>query len=279
MSQLSLFEDKGGVTPFRPLSSMSKIYRPGGRALEYAPWACNVYRGCAHGCAYCYAPSACRLDRATFQNPVPRAGDFLAQVERDAETMAMNHIVGPVLLSFTCDPYQPIDVDMTMTRAVIEILHEHSIGVQFLTKGGLAAVRDLDLFRRRHRWDAAAATLTFTDPEDSARWEPNAAPPADRIEMLRLYHEAGVRTWVSCEPVIYPEQTLQAIRQAAPYVDEFRLGGTNHKGNFPPGLRAIVERIPWPTYTRAAVALCEELDVAYYVKEDLRPYLDKNAAK
>jgi DNA repair photolyase len=148
-----------------------------------------------------------------------------------------------------------------------------------LTKAGLSAVRDLDLFRRRHRWNAAAATLTFADPEDSARWEPNAATPDSRIEMLRAYHEAGIRTWVSCEPVIYPEQTLQLIRDARPFVDEFRLGGTNHTGKFPPDLRAIVDRIDWQTYTRAAVALCEELAVAHYVKEDLRPYLDKNAAK
>lgn len=118
---------------------MSIIYEPKGRALEYAPLAANLYRGCGHSCSYCYAPAALRMKRDEFYgNPQPRAG-VLEQLEKDARKLAGD--ARPVLLCFTCDPYQPINDEHQLTRRAIEILNGEGLAVHILTKRGRAAER------------------------------------------------------------------------------------------------------------------------------------------
>ena len=81
---------------------MSVIYEPKGKAREYSPLACNLYKGCAHGCIYCYAPSATYTDRKTFSdNPQPRK-NILQQLEKDASKFTRDP--RSILLCFTCDP-------------------------------------------------------------------------------------------------------------------------------------------------------------------------------
>ena len=121
---------------------MSVIYAPAGRAREYAALACNIYRGCDHRCTYCYAPSATRRKRENFAVPETRSG-FIRQLERDAERVEPGEII---LLCFTCDAYQHLDVELAMTRDTIKILHRAGHAIHVLTKGGSRALRDLDLF-------------------------------------------------------------------------------------------------------------------------------------
>lgn len=264
-----------------PLDSMSKVYVPTGRALEYAPFALNLYRGCAHACAYCYAPSATRTKRETFATQVqPRAGDetaFFGAVDRDAAILAANGISGPVVFCFTCDPYQPIDRELAYTRQAIHVLHRHHVGVHVLTKAGTAVCRDLDLLGD-HQQDAVAATLTFSSLEDSRRWEPHAAPPSDRINALEIAHAYGIATWVSMEPVLDPDQSLALIERVAPFVGMVKLGGTNHVGTFPPDLRDLVSGIRWPEYIAAALEILDEYGTDYMIKEDLHRYVPAGRA-
>lgn len=247
---------------------MSLVYEPAGRAREYAPLALNLYAGCTHGCRYCYAPAACHKNPVAFHAAATPRADLLAKLERELVRRPNgpddDGDYPPVLLCFTSDPYQPLAAETGLTRGAIELLHAHNYPVHVLTKGGTRAAADFDILGERPG-DAFAATLTFTDPDDSAAWEPNAAPPDDRLEALSLAHAAGITTWASLEPVLDPEQTLELIRRTHRYVDLFKVGTLNHHEH--------AHTIDWPAFARRAVALLDELGASYYLKQDLRRHM------
>lgn len=244
-------------------TSANLIYEPAGRAREYANLACNVYRGCDHGCTYCYAPSATQRTRTDFVMSCVRPG-FLTQLTKDAAKLQKAGVAGQVLLSFTCDPYQALDVTAQITRQTIHILHRHGFNVCALTKGGYRALRDLDLFGAG---DAFATTLTLLDPAASTTWEPGAASPEERIDTIRTFHAAGVTTWVSLEPVLDPAAGLEIIRQTHPFVDLYKVGKLNH--------HALAQTINWRKWATDATNLLDSLGKRYYVKDDLAAILGR----
>ncbi len=236
------------------------IYEPKGRAGEYAPLAVNLYRGCGHGCIYCYAPEATFVDRREFIKASPRQG-IIKKLEKDAPQAALDGHKGNVLLCFTCDPYQPIDITYQLTRQAIKILHKNGFNVTILTKGGKRAERDFDLFQPG---DEFATTLTFLDEQKSLQWEPKAAIPGERIETLKKAHELGIKTWVSLEPVIEPAESLEIIRQTHTFVDLFKVGLLNYH---PRG-----KEIDWYEFARDCIATLKQYGCHYYIKKDLRRY-------
>ncbi len=242
----------------------SLIYEPKGRAREYAALACNVYRGCAHRCLYCYAPTTKHMTRTDFATVSPRGDDFLTRLDREAAKYETAGRCEQVLLCFTCDPYPLQEKDLRLTRQTIEILHAHKLSVQVLTKGGMRAWLDRDLFTPA---DAYAATLTFADANGSKQWEPGAALPDDRIQALRLFYNSGIRTWASLEPVIEPEQTLELIRRTHPFVDLYKVG----KLNYHPHERTI----DWRRFAIDVVRLLKETGRPYIIKSDLAGYLPR----
>ena len=113
---------------------MKIIYEPRGRAREFALLAANLYRGCSHGCAYCYVPQTIKEKRDVFSTkPRPRR-DVLKSLEKDARKYRGDD--REILLNFTSDPYQPPDMDLGLTRQTIEILIENGLRFTILTKGG-----------------------------------------------------------------------------------------------------------------------------------------------
>jgi len=105
---------------------MSIIYEPSGRAKEYSQLAANLYRGCGHACTYCYAPDAIRERREKFYNlPIARQ-NILKELEKDCIRLGGKE-TRPVLLSFTSDPYQPLDEELQITREAIKLLKKHKL--------------------------------------------------------------------------------------------------------------------------------------------------------
>ena len=182
------------------LSNTSVIYEPKGKAGEYSKLAVNVYNGCGHRCEYCFAPAFMRTARETFNQPTPRK-DILQKIKQNATLLQKEHENRPVLLCFTCDPYQPVDEQFQLSRQSIQILHSCHLNVMILTN---------------------------LDNKLSLQWEPGAAMPEERINSLRRAHEKGIKTWVSLEPVLYPEITLKIIRRTYGFVDEFKVGTLNY---------------------------------------------------
>ena len=244
---------------------MSVIYEPKGRAREYSALATNIYRGCTHGCRYCYAPDCLFTSRGAFAQVYLRPG-YLAKLEADAQKLGPQPEGARVLLCFTCDPY-PAGVDTTITRETIKILHKYGLKVQILTKGGLRSCRDFDLLGEG---DAYAATLTLNDHEQLSYQEPNAAPVLDRINALRQASLMGIETWASMEPVLDPAQTLELIAMSASYVDLFKVGKLNNQKTMPGDLKELARSINWAKFGADAVALLEKLGKRYYIKQDLR---------
>lgn len=243
------------------LPGCSILYAPRGQAGEYAPLATNPYRGCGHGCAYCYVPRVTKQPREEFNaGAQPRAG-FLAALERDARKYKAAGITEQVMLSFTTDPYHPGDT--ALTRAVIELLQGHGLGVCTLTKGGTRALRDLDLFRPDR--DAFACTLTSLEDRFSKKWEPGAALPGDRIAALEAFHAAGIYTWVSLEPTLDVEASMAIVRATCRFVDLYKIGRVNYL--------PMTKTTDWRDYTLRMLELVREVGVDHYIKRDLQGYL------
>lgn len=240
---------------------MSVIYEPKGKAREYCDLAVNLYRGCNHGCTYCYAPSVLRLSRQDFAKSQPRK-DILKSIEKEAPGYKDKEI----LLCFTCDPYQGFENGKSVTREAIEILLNNKLHVNILTKAGLKSTKDFDLLSRNG--SKYGTTLTFTSEKDSLEYEPQAALPAERIEALKQAKEIGIKTWASLEPVIRPKQTLELIELTKDCVDMYKVGKWNHDQN--------AKEIDWCKFAKEVIGLLKKYKKKYYVKEDLAKYLQKN---
>jgi DNA repair photolyase len=237
---------------------MTAIYEPRGRAAEYAGLAINQYIGCVHGCKYCYAAALVKQLGCQVGEVKPRAG-VIESLKKQAPKLAGDK--RRVLLSFLSDPYPPIEDELFLTRAVMEILSNHRIGFQVLTKAAIRATEDFDLYTAR---DMFAVTLTFPDRKRSCEWEPMANSPFERIEALYKAKLAGIRTWASIEPVIDPAASLEVMDMAAPFVDLFKIGKLNHQKN----------ETDWRAFGIAAVELCRKLGKPYFIKNDLAAHLN-----
>lgn len=239
----------------------SYIYAPAGQAGEYSGLAANPYRGCGHLCAYCYVPTVLKMTRAEFDaGATPRPG-FLDNLRKDAAKYQAAGITEQVMLSFTTDPYHPGDNELT--RQTIQVLQAHGLGVCTLTKGGTRALRDIGLFRPER--DAFASTLTSLDDDFSRKWERGAALPGDRLEALRQFHARGIFTWVSLEPTIDIEASLQIVRETYRFVDLYKIGRVNYL--------PITKTTDWRDYTLRMMDLVQALGVRHYFKHDLQQYL------
>lgn len=245
----------------RSVKGCSIIYAPRGQAGEYAPLACNPYRGCGHKCAYCYVPRAIKIDREEFNAGANERANFLDLLEKDGRKYQALGITEQVMLSFTTDVYHP--GDNRLTRDVIRSLQAHGLGVCVLTKGGTRALRDLGLFRRDR--DCFASTLTSLDDRFSLKWEPGAALPGDRIAALKAFHEAGIYTWASLEPTLDVESSIRIVEETHEFVDLYKIGRVNYL--------PMTKTTDWEDYTHRMLEVVQRLGVAHYIKKDLQPFL------
>ncbi len=239
---------------------MSLIYEPRGKAAEYSPLAMNIYKGCSHGCVYCYAPSATYNQRESFHANVQPRNNFFEELRKDL--IKFRGDKRPILLCFTTDPYQPIEETAKLTRYSMKKLIENGNAVKVLTKGGTRAVRDFDLMAAGDC--DFGATLTFMDEIRPKEWEPNAAPPKDRLAALRTAKEHGIRTWVSLEPVIDPAAVYAIIQATHEFVDLYKVGKLNY--------HPISKTIDWHDFRVTVESLLTSLKKDFYIKDDLRKF-------
>lgn len=239
---------------------MAIIYEPRGKAAEYSPLAANIYRGCSHGCVYCYAPSATYRERSVFHgHPEPRR-NFMEELKRDLKKYRGDE--RPVLLCFTTDPYQQIDESARLARYTIKALANNGNRVRILTKGGTRAARDFDVMGSCNC--EFGATLTFFDEEQSIKWEPGAAAPDDRIAALKAAHKQGIRTWVSLEPAIDPNEVYKIINATHEFVDLYKVGKLNY--------HPLSKTIDWHDFRVNVESLLSSLEKDFYIKDDLRKF-------
>ncbi|MDZ4094605.1 MAG: PA0069 family radical SAM protein [Paracoccaceae bacterium] len=180
----------------------------------------NPYRGCEHGCVYCYArPSHAflnlspGLDFETRLIARPGIGAVLAH-----EIGAKAYRVAPVAIGTNTDPYQPCEAEHQVMREVLEVLRDWQHPVAITTKGTLIE-RDLDILGPMGRAGLCRVGISITtlDPGLSRALEPRAPLPARRLAMIRRLAEAGCPVRVMVAPVIpgLTDPELDAILAAA----------------------------------------------------------------
>jgi DNA repair photolyase len=165
----------------------------------------NPYRGCEHGCIYCFArPTHAYHDLSPgldFESRLfakPAAADLLR-----AELAKPGYTVAPIALGTNTDPYQPIEGEWRITRAILEVLRETRHPLTITTKSD-RVLRDLDLLAPMAADGLAAVAMSVTslDPRIAMTIEPRAPHPERRLKAVRALADAGVPVYVSIAPVI-----------------------------------------------------------------------------
>ncbi|MEQ1687380.1 MAG: PA0069 family radical SAM protein [Sphingopyxis sp.] len=165
----------------------------------------NMYRGCEHGCIYCYArPSHARYDLSPgldFETKLFAKPDAAALLR--AELARPSYTMRPIAIGTNTDPYQPIERDWRLTRAIIEVLAEcgHPL---FITTKSDRIIRDIDLLADMARRRLVQVTLSVTSLDNAmARTlEPRAPRPAKRLAAIAALSAAGVPVQVNVAPII-----------------------------------------------------------------------------
>lgn len=183
----------------------------------------NPYRGCEHGCIYCFArPTHSYLGLSPGLDFESRIIAKLNAPELLRRELAQaSYVPQPIALGIATDAYQPCERELRLTRRVLEVLHECGHPLALITKSALIE-RDIDLLAEMasKRQAVAAITLTTLDPKIARTLEPRAAAPARRLRTIRTLTDAGIPVGVSIAPIIpfvtEPdlEQVLEAVAEA-----------------------------------------------------------------
>jgi len=187
----------------------------------------NAYRGCEHGCIYCYArPSHAFLDLSpgldfeTRLTAKPDAPDLLRR-----ELAAKGYKVAPLAMGTNTDGYQPIESEWRITRQLLEILSEthHPL---ILTNKSDRLLRDIDLLAdmARRKLVSVAISVTTLDATLARSLEPRAPHPAKRLRAIAALAEAGVPVQVNVSPVIpaITDHEIERILAAAASAGAYR---------------------------------------------------------
>lgn len=235
------------------------IYVPRGKAREYSPYALNIYNGCDHNCKYCYIQTMPFRKQITNEGIKPRK-DIVEKLEKQ---LKKQEITEQVLLCFMGDPYCKADTQYKTTRDILKLLLKHDVPTAILSKGGKRILRDIDLFKEFQNIKIGT-TLTLLEEDESLYHEPGATLPRERIEVLRILHHQGIKTWVSFEPVIRALTTYQLLELSYPFVDQYKVGKMNH----------FKSDIDWKEFGNNIVKKLIKYNKRFYIKKDLYKYMD-----
>ncbi|HEY4142672.1 MAG TPA: PA0069 family radical SAM protein [Pseudolabrys sp.] len=180
----------------------------------------NPYRGCEHGCVYCFArPTHAYLGMSPgldFESKLfvkPEAAELL-----EKELASPNYSPKVIAIGTNTDPYQPIERKYQVMRRILEVLDRAGHPVGIVTKSALV-LRDLDILARMAERNLAKVALSVTtlDADLARRMEPRAATPMRRLETLRRLSQAGVPTTVMVAPIIpaLNDSEIERILEAA----------------------------------------------------------------
>ena len=204
----------------------------------------NPYRGCEHGCIYCFArPTHNFLGLSAgldFETKIWAKHD-VARLLR-AELAKPGYRCRPIALGTNTDPYQPIERRLALTRSILEVLREARHPVGIVTKSSLV-LRDLDILGEMARDGLARVSISITtqDRTLARRLEPRATTPSRRFETVRMLAGAGIDTGVMTAPVIpgLTDHEIEALLESA------RNAGATHAGyvmlRLPHDVRALFD--------------------------------------
>lgn len=197
----------------------------------------NPYRGCEHGCIYCFArPTHSYLGLSPGLDFESRIYAKVNAPELLVREMAKkSYVPEPIALGVNTDAWQPVERDLQLTRRVIQVLSDHNQPFAAITKNSLIE-RDIDLLAPMAAKGLmmAAITITTLDADIARTLEPRAATPSRRLRTIRALSEAGIPVGVSIAPVIpfVTEPDMERVLEACA-----EAGATSAS--------YIVLRLPW----------------------------------
>ena len=221
------------VTPERARSIISRNDSPD---IPFTH-SINPYRGCEHGCIYCYArPSHAYLELSPGLDFETRLFAKVNAAELLREALAKpGYRCESITVGANTDPYQPVEREWRVTRQVLEVLAECEHPVAIITKNALVE-RDLDLLAPmgQKRLAQVYVSVTTLDRDLARRMEPRASAPQRRIEAIRALSRAGVPTGVMVAPIVpfLTDHGIESVLEAAADAGAIRAGYT-------------VMRLPW----------------------------------
>lgn len=183
----------------------------------------NLYRGCTHGCIYCDSRSDCyQMDHA-FEDVAVKE-NALELLENTLKRKRKKCMISTGSMS---DPYLTIEKELQYTRKVLELISRYGHGITLITKSDLVR-RDLDLLQEINEKTKAVVQMTLTtfDEELCKKLEPNVASTKERVETLKILHEAGIPTVVWLCPILpFINDTKENIQGILDYCNEAKVYG------------------------------------------------------
>jgi DNA repair photolyase len=165
----------------------------------------NPYRGCEHGCIYCYArPTHAYLGHSAgidFESIIYAKTNAAALLRK--ELSRPGYVPKTIALGAVTDPYQPVERGLRISRSILDVLEEASHPVGIVTKSA-GILRDLDVLARlaQHRLVKVAISVTTLDRGLSRSMEPRAATPEKRLDTIRQLTQAGIPVTVMVAPIV-----------------------------------------------------------------------------
>jgi DNA repair photolyase len=180
----------------------------------------NPYRGCEHGCIYCFArPTHAYYGLSPgrdFETRLFYKPDAPVLLEKELRTPGYQP--APIAMGANTDPYQPVEREQRLTRRILQVLREYGHPVLIVTKSALI-LRDIDILAPMAECGLAAVTVSVTtlDRRLARLMEPRASTPAKRLAAIRALNEASVPTGVLTAPMIpgLNDPEMEAILEAA----------------------------------------------------------------
>jgi DNA repair photolyase len=212
------------------------IYKPKGKAGEYAEWACNFYVGCSNGCTYCYCKKGILAKvmgqgeaqlKKCFKDEEHALEVFEKELLRNKEALQKHGL----FFSFTTDPF--LDLTMDLTLFAMKKCLDNEISVKILTKNaenplfalvgcfGIMMIGGVMPYYFSEHRNMIAIGFTLTGHDEL---EPNASTNQERIEAMKKLHEAGYKTFASIEPIVDFDSSLKMIRQTVDFCDLHKIG-------------------------------------------------------
>ena len=192
------------IVPKTVLNRMRPFDNKTGRMM--AEWSINPYRGCQHGCAYCYA----RRTHIAFDMDGGREFEreiFVkvgaAQILREQLRRRRSTWNSPVVIGSAVDPYQPVEGQQRITRSILEVLRDAHAPVQIITKNTMV-IRDADILAEIAQRASCAVFISITtlDAELTRRLEPATPPPMKRLAAIATLVKRGVPAGVMMAPIL-----------------------------------------------------------------------------
>ena len=234
---------------------MSKaIYKPKGKAGEYAEWACNLYVGCSNNCSYCYCKKGLLSHamggpeaklKACFKDEEHAFEVFKKELHANLEELRKSSL----FFTFSSDPM--IRETRELNVRCIKYAIENGVKVQVLTKNAAFVSEPFVIWLKvEKKTDMVAFGFTLTGRDDL---EPGASHTISRIEAMSRLHALGFRTFASLEPVVEPAKTAEIADEIFPFCDMVKVG--------------LMSGVPASYYNREDVVMLANHIARYYINE------------